>query len=331
MSGMPAHIKSGLLCLLLGGLIHLPASAQTAEKSYTESIPGTAVRFDMVFVPAGKVSIGTPDSEEGHEADESPQRQVALDSFWMGRFEVTYDMYDIFRDKKKDNDTTRRAQTPFKADAVTRPSPPYEDPTFGMGTYGYPAVSMTQYAALRFCKWLWEKTGQFYRLPTEAEWEYACRAGSQSAYSFGDNVADLGTYAWYYDNSNSAYHKVGTKKPNAWGLYDMHGNVAEWTLDQYQADFLAKLGDSLNVNPWQKPVKLHPRTVRGGSWDDDAEELRSGNRIQSSMEWKRRDPQLPKSFWWNTDSPFVGFRLVRPARPMSDEEVRNFWKAALDE
>ncbi|RMG66017.1 MAG: formylglycine-generating enzyme family protein, partial [Bacteroidetes bacterium] len=241
-----------------------------------------------------------------------------------------FDLYEVFRERNLDSDSTRLADFDYSADAVTRPSPPYEDPTFGMGKYGYPAVSMTQYAALKFCKWLWQKTGRFYRLPTEAEWEYACRAGSTTAYSFGDDMYELDDYAWYYENSDEAYHEVGTKLPNAWGIYDMHGNVSEWCLDQYDGGYYATLEGEVKT-PWRRPTSLHPRSVRGGSWDDDPEALRSANRIESSLNWKRRDPQIPKSFWWNTDSPFVGLRLVSPIPQPTEEEIRQFWRMTLDE
>ena len=299
-------------------------------EAYTDTIPGTDISFTMTPIPGGAFVIGSDDTHSEAEADEMPACSVQIEPFYMGIYEVTFDMYEIFRDAEKDADISK-TNPDYKADAVTRPSPPYEDPTFGMGKYGYPAVSMTQYAALMFCKWLSEKTGNFYRLATEAEWEYACRAGAQSAYSFGDDEDSLNEYGWYYENSNSSYHKVGEKKPNEWGLYDMHGNVAEWTLDQYREDYYVSLQDSVQSNPWSRPTRLHPRTVKGGSWDDDAEELRSANRIESSMDWKRRDPQLPKSFWWNTDSPFVGFRIVRPAKPMTPEEIANFWMVTLDQ
>jgi formylglycine-generating enzyme required for sulfatase activity len=199
-----------------------------------------------------------------------------------------------------------------------------------MGNQGFPAAGMTQWAALQYAKWLSDKTGLFYRLPSEAEWEYACRAGSSTAYPFGDLPSDLGEYAWHYGNSDEVFQQVGLKLPNAWGLYDMHGNVAEWMLDQYQADLLVSLSDSSH-GPWSQPTSLHPRTVRGGAYDDDPDALRCAARLRSNMNWKRRDPQIPKSYWWNTDSPFVGFRLVRPVNPPSAEEQQEFWRLVLGE
>jgi formylglycine-generating enzyme required for sulfatase activity len=314
------------------GLAQEEDSTQNGPETHYQAIPGTEVGFEMVLLPAGTFTMGSPDSELHRKEDEGPQREVALESFWIGKYEMSFDVYEIFREKDKDNPETTAADGEYSPDAVSRPSPPYEDPTFGMGKYGYPAVSMTQYAALKFCKWLYDKTGVFYRLPTEAEWEYACRAGTNTAFYFGDDTTKMDEYGWYYENSDGAYHKLGEKKPNPWGIYDMHGNVAEWTLDQYQVDFYASLNDAEpNQDVWSMPTKLHPRTVRGGSWDDDIDALRSAARTESSMDWKRRDPQLPKSFWWNTDSPFVGFRLIKPAKTPSEEEVKKFWRMTLDE
>ncbi|MEM7655940.1 MAG: SUMF1/EgtB/PvdO family nonheme iron enzyme [Bacteroidota bacterium] len=320
-----------LLVLGLLSLSGLMAQEEMESNTYTDTIPGTEVQFDMVMIPGGTFMMGSPESEADRSKDEGPQQLVKVDPFWMGKFEVTFDMFEIFREREKDSDVSLLASANYQADAVTRPSPPYEDPTFGMGKYGYPAGSMTQYSALHFCKWLYEKTGNFYRLPTEAEWEYACRAGTSTAYYFGDDPSELEAHAWYYENSDEVFHKVGEKEPNPWGLFDMYGNVAEWCLDQYQAEFLVNMEGDTIVNPWQQPTRLHPRTVKGGAYDDDADALRSANRIESNMKWKERDPQIPKSFWWNTDSPFVGFRLVKPATPMTEEEINAFWRTVLDE
>lgn len=301
---------------------------------YSEIIPGSQAVIEMMPIPGGKFIMGSPSGEPERNGDEGPQRTVSIDPFWMSKYEITWDQYEAFLSKNNVPVSAEADLTGIQAalDAVTRPSPPYEDPSFNMGRQGgYPAVSMTQYAALTFCKWLSIATGEFYRLPTEAEWEYACRAGSQEAYSFGSDVALLDEYGWHYKNSGGRYHKVGEKKPNAWGLYDMHGNVAEWTLDQYFEDFYSSTPAEVE-NPWAVPTDLEPRTVRGGSYNDDPGLLRCAARIPSDPDrWKQRDPQIPKSFWWNTDSPFVGFRVVRPAKKMSGEEIKQFWSAVLDE
>ncbi len=299
------------------------------KTTLTQDIPATEVSFKLALIPGGDFLMGSPESEVSREEDEGPQLKIQLESFYIGVTEVTFEEYNIFREKELDKAPTDRPD--WNADAFARPSPPYEDPTFGMGKDGYPAVSMTQFAALQYCKWLSDKTGKFYRLPTEAEWEYACRAGSTSTYYYGDNTDLIDDYAWHYDNSSEKYHQVGEKKPNAWGLYDMLGNVSEWTLDQYQDTAYAHIAANLSeeVNPWIKPTRLHPRSVRGGSWDDDKEEARCAARIKSSMRWKERDPQIPKSFWWNTDSPFVGFRIVTPYNQPTKEEQAAFWLRVL--
>ena len=286
-------------------------------------LPGTNASIEMVYVPGGTFTVGSAQDSFGHEADEGPPRTVSVPPFWMSRYEITYDQYAPFRFREQDSDSTS-AETAFDADGIARPSPPYEDPAHGLGNQGFPAAGMTQWGALQFAKWVSDKTGGFYRLPTEFEWEFACRAGSGDPYPFGDEVADLGTYAWYATNSGERYHEVGTREPNAFGLYDMLGNVSEWTMDQYDANYYASLEEGAD-SPWATPTSLHPRTVRGGAYDDEPEALRCANRIRSSLSWKRRDPQIPKSFWWNTDSQFVGFRIIRPANPPSTAEQEEFW------
>lgn len=306
-----------------------PAAGEVKFDAYTVELPYTEVTFEMLPIPGGTFQMGSPEDEADRQEDEGPQHPVTVEPFWMGKCEVTWDEYDTFRYKL---DVQRRElagldanEKDIKADAMTRPTKEYRDMTFGMGHDGYPAICMTQLAAKAYCEWLTEITGNYYRLPTEAEWEHACRAGTTTAYSFGDDPDMLDEYAWYYDNADEAYQKVGQKKPNPWGLHDMHGNVAEWTQDQYIPDFYSTFPtDKAIANPIAVVKTLYPRVVRGGSWYDDPDFLRSASRQKSDPLWKVRDPQLPKSMWYHTDALHVGFRVIRPVRrPLEDEIKRN--------
>lgn len=288
---------------------------------YTQAINGTKLSFPMKAIPKGDFKMG---SENGNP-DEKPVHEVSLDAFWIGVYEVTWDLFEPFLYKDYEVTQSIDGKVPANVDAVTRPTKPYLDMTFGMGKEGHPAIAMTHYNAIQFCKWLYERTGVFYRLPTEAEWEYACRAGSTGSYTFGDDASKLSEYAWFTDNSNGTTHKVGEKKPNAWGLYDMHGNVSEWTYDQYDEQFYAS---SPAKNPVNKPTKLYPHSVRGGAYDDEAAALRSAARFASDPAWKQLDPQIPKSNWWFPEAPFVGFRLVRPAVQPAKAEIAAYYNQA---
>lgn len=275
----------------------------------------------MIAIPGGEFLMGSPETEHGREADEGPQTKVHVDSFWMEEHEVTFDEYVMFQNKSLDNEPI--------PDAITRPSPPYVDFTLGMGKEGgYPANSMSQHAALMYCKWLYEKTGVFYRLPTEAEWEYACRAGSTTAYPYGNSTDKLSQYGWYAANSNNKYYKVKQLEPNQWGLYDMLGNVTEWTLDQYDENYFKKIANQKN-NPRIPVTEKYPVTLKGGHFRSEAAGLRSASRLPSDKKWNARDPQIPKSKWWIADAPFVGFRIVRPAKQPSPEEIKAFFEKVL--
>ena len=310
------------------------ASTEAGMRPYTERIPGAEGTFELVPIPGGTFLMGSPEGERRREADEGPQRKVTLEPFWMGATEVTWDCYHVFmfksdKELRKEDPSLAVPQDAW-ADAVSRPTPPYVPMDFEMGVEGYPAICMTQFAAKQYTKWLSMKTGRFYRLPSEAEWEYACRAGAASAYSFGDDPGRLEEFAWFFDNANDAYRRVGLKPPNAWGLHDMHGNVAEWVLDAYDPGFYASLGPDVAGNPIRWPSELYPRVVRGGSWDDDPERLRCAARRRSSKGWKIQDPQMPKSIWYHTDAPTVGFRVVRPLVPPPLGERARYWEADLD-
>lgn len=313
-----------------GPYLRTPESEATAEaemKPYVQQIQDTDVKFEMIPIKGGEFLMGSPETEAERSEDEGPQFKVRVEPFWMGKHEVTWDEYDTWRlsldQQRRKLGGRERNDVDKEADAVTRATKEYMDMTFGMGHDGFPAISMTQAAAKMYCVWLSKKTGHYYRLPTEAEWEYACRAGTTTAYSFGDDPEQLDEYAWYYDNAEEAYHKVGQKKPNPWGLYDMHGNVAEWVLDRYDPDFYKTFKpDQVAKFPYLPPTgDEYPRVVRGGSWDDDPDRLRSAARTPSTPDWKIQDPQLPKSIWYLTDARFVGFRVVRPLTPPSQEEI----------
>lgn len=291
---------------------------ETKTSHYIQNIPGVNVEFEMKAINGGEFMMGSNSAEAGHKKDEAPAHSVNVSPFWMSAHEVTWDIYELF--VYQDFDQTKS----LGVDAVSRPSKPYLDMTFGMGKEGHPAVGMTQYNALQFCKWLYTRTGVFYRLPTEAEWEFACRAGSQTPYSFGNDTTALSDYAWYKSNSQEKTHTVGTKKPNQWGLYDMHGNVAEWTLDQYIPDYYSQTSATAN-NPLSKSTELYPQSVRGGSFEDESSDLRSAARRGSDPSWKRIDPQIPKSNWWFPEAPFIGIRLVRPLIQPSQEEIDYFY------
>ncbi len=322
---------------------------------YEQTIPGTDVTFEMVPVPAGTFLLGSPPDEPHRESDEGPQVKVDVSAFWIGKCEVTWaeyraymDTYDAFKrlgslrgDSKKLRDlaATRKylESESVEVDGVTSPTPLY-DPSF---TYypgedpEQPAVTMTQFAAKQYTKWLSGITGEQYRLPTEAEWEFAARAGSNAAFCFGNDVSELSHYAWYEENSDDETHPVGKKKPNAWGLFDMHGNAAEWVLDEYRKEHYAKLDQngvtSSSAVAW--PEKLFPRVIRGGCWFDGSAPCRSAARHQSDdPNWNLSDPNIPKSPWWFTEDPStgVGLRIVRPLDPMDEATCKKVWDADIE-
>jgi formylglycine-generating enzyme required for sulfatase activity len=326
--------------------------------AYKVTIPNTTFSYGMAPVPAGEFLMGSANQASGTERgaevpasgasrgsggsapetsgtskgaifprikpDEQPQHKVRVDAFWMQTHEVTWDSYLMFMFADQ---AMERKNPDALVDAQSRPTGPHLEMSFGRGNNGFPAISMTQHAANKYAQWLSAKTGEYYRLPTEAEWEYACRAGTTTAIP----PAQLGDYAWFAKNSalpgftDGTYHKIGTKKPNAWGLYDMLGNVMEWTLDQY-APYTAAPAE----NPWVKSTTPYPHAVRGGSWNDDEDRVGCTVRVPSNADWKKQDPQLPKSIWYMTDAQWLGFRLVRPARLPSAEEMYHAWNNGVE-
>jgi formylglycine-generating enzyme required for sulfatase activity len=311
---------------------------------FVQRLPDTDVSFEMVPVPGGTFLMGSPDTEKGRKKDEGPQIEVEVEPFHMGKYEVTWPEYEAFQNTYHrlaglDPEKLKVPEDKL-ADAVTYPTPMYELEVgpmlqrMGGRGKGLPAVSVSQFAARQYTKWLSKKTGRFYRLPTEAEWEYACRAGTTTAYSFGDDPKGLEDHGWYFDNSalddgDGAYHAVGRKKPNAWGLYDMHGNVGEWCIDAHAPDWYARFagrkvraGDMIN---W--PARRYGRVIRGGGWESEATDCRSAARIAPGPELNAMEPCIPKGPHWETCGFWVGFRVVSPAKEPADAEKLRFWNA----
>lgn len=309
--------------------------------AYTAKIPGTDVTFEMVPIPGGTFLLGSPTDEAGRQSDEGPQVRVNVPPMWIGKCEVTWAEYKQYMRlcsvfEKFDDLQLRQISAENEIDAITAPSKLY-DPSFTFSAGDgptHPAVSMSQYAAKQYTKWLSLLTGSFYRLPTEAEWEYACRAGSTTAYSFGGDPSRLSEYAWHYENADDTTHPVGDKQPNAWGLHDMHGNASEWVLDSYDASHyqaLNKLAQPVSAqDAICRQAKLFPRVLRGGSWNLDPADCRSAARRPSDDDnWRSYDPNSPQSPWWfaSDQSQDVGFRIVRPLEPVPRERREKYWQA----
>lgn len=288
-------IWSALFSSASEGWIDLLIAPESRAAFYSLVAMPNPIRAEMIWIPEGSFEMGSPEWEEGRLMDEGPVRRVAIEqSFWLSKFEVTQGEFEAVMG---------------------------HNPSFAEANPRLPVEGVSWVEAMSYCERLTEREraagrlppGFVYRLPTEAEWEYACRAGTTTAYSFGDDASELGDYAWYVENSEEKTQPVGKKKPNPWGLYDMHGNVMEWTLDGYSKDFYAESAKtSPAVEPFNMPTKLYPHAVRGGSWEDDADRCRSAARVGSDKDWKIQDPQIPKSRWYHTDALFLGFRVVRP-------------------
>lgn len=341
-------IKSNTLFQPSLKFLENPVPAENSEaktagemKPYTETIPGSDIKFKMVPIPGGKFTMGGERDEEEMDffektkediiviGKDAPKFEVEIKPFWMEEHEVTWAEFRSFalaelRDKGIFGEIERDERMKM-ADAITAPTKPYEPDAISYSNINkddYPASGMTQYMAAVYCKWLTIRTGRYYRLPTEAEWEYASRAGAKTPFYYGDDPEKLEDYAWYIDNTidEPGYKKVMQKKPNKFGLYDMHGNVAEWVIGHYTGDSYEQMSKGkfpLMVIPAKGP--LHS-IARGGSCDHLPEECDSSIRIIHNNKWKEQDPQNPQSIWWVTEAPFVGFRVVRPLDPPETEE-----------
>ncbi len=325
--GRAVSLSAGILVL---GLVLSWSWAEEPAKKFTEKIKnkeGKEVAFDMVLIPAGKFKMGSPEAEKGRKPHEGPQFEAEIKPFYLCAHETTWLMFMAYYDetvqekrgesaaeaaKKKAEEAQKKG-----VDAISGPTPLYGDPTLGWGAGKRPAIGVSHINAETFCKWLSKKTGKKYRLPTEAEWEYACRAGSTTAYCFGDDPGKLEDYAWFEDNSDEKTQEVAQKKPNAFGLHDMHGNVMEWVQDFYSPkayEAAAKNNPAANpTGPTEGTVKTaggFAHVARGGAYNSPAKDCRSAARVFEEPFWRYEDPQEPKSKWWLPKMGFIGFRVA---------------------
>jgi formylglycine-generating enzyme required for sulfatase activity len=308
-----------------------PAKVEKFE-NFTEHIPGTNVSFEMVAIPGGAFRMGSPDDEKFRRDDEGPVHEVSVSPFFMGKTEVSWDEFLAFRlqteSEGRISPEVIKGQNLKAAtvDAISGPTPPFGNPDQGWGAGSRPAITMTHYAAEIYCLWLSKLTGKKYRLPTEAEWEYAARGGSETAYFFegspkqyssqgwwrkffAPDTAVINSYAVYELNSDMKTHEPSRVKDNPFGLKNMLGNVMEYCSDLYAADAYSQAGASGN-NP-KGPAEGEEHVVRGGNYSHDAAELRVAARSHTqSVEWLKTDPQQPKSIWWFSDIKGIGFRIV---------------------
>lgn len=251
----------------LAPMLQAQTAAPGASQAYRENVAGTVVTFEMVPVPGGIVTVAG--------------QAVQVKPFFIGRTEVTWDLYDVFSlglDLPKGG---------ADVDAVARPSQPYGAPDYGWGHAGYPAISVARQAAQAFTVWLSKKTGKHYRLPTDAEWAHAAALAAGKDAMTPARIDALG---WHRGNASARTHPIATKSADALGLFDLFGNAAEWVTTD--------------------PAGETAPVTRGGSFRDAAEALGPGARAIQDETWNERDPQLPKSRWWLSDGPFVGFRVV---------------------
>lgn len=313
------------------GKIHEAAAVVTAFENFIETVPGTAASISMIAVPGGEFLMGSPEGEAFRKSDEGPQKKVKVSDFFMGEIEITWDQFWAFY-----SETMSEGRTPPSViyannsrediDAVSGPTPPFGLPDQGWGMGNRPAITMTHYSAQTFCQWLSLKTGRKYRLPTEAEWEYAARGGTDTPYFFEGNPKKLSnegflknifkadttgiySHAVYANNSGNRTKMPEDVKANPFGLKNMLGNVMEYCEDWYSEDAYKSIKDG-ELDP-KGPAAGTEHVVRGGHYNSDAADLRSAARSHTEHDkWLRTDPQNPKSIWWYSDIKGIGFRVV---------------------
>jgi sulfatase modifying factor 1 len=296
-------------------------------ENFTEQIPGSAVSFDMVAIPGGSFRMGSPDSEQLRKPDEGPVRNVKISKFWIGKAEVSWNEYlAFFQATGSQGRTEGQVIVKKDVDAITGPTPPWGAPDQGWGKGSRPAITMSWQAANTYCQWLSKITGKKYRLPTEAEWEYACRGNTTSPYFFNGSpktftsrgffkkifrpdTSVIASRIVYKENSLSKTRDPADIRANPFGLKNMAGNVAEFCSDFYSPD--SYITDGVDAVDPKGPASGLEHVIRGGSFKSDAKDVRSASRDYTKTQaWLVTDPQMPKSVWWYSDCIDIGFRVV---------------------
>lgn len=307
-----------------------PTAVATFE-NYTEQIPGTAVTLNMVAVKGGTFNMGSPAKEPFSKEDEKPQHSVTVSPFFMAEMETTWDQYWAFYAQTMSEGRTppetvyQNNLTALGVDGISGPTSPFGYPDQGWGGGDRPAITMTHYAAETFCQWLSLKTGKKYRLPTEAEWEYAARGGTETPYFFAGSPKEfsnegflknifkpkteaISPFVIYVNNSDGRTQSPSVVQANPFGLKNMLGNVMEYTADKYDAQAYSKRTSGVN-----NPIVTEGEewVIRGGNYNSDAADVRSAARDHTRHDdWLKTDPQQPKSIWWYSDIKGIGFRVV---------------------
>jgi sulfatase modifying factor 1 len=312
----------------------------TKFKSFEEKLPGTSVSFNMVAIPAGQFKMGTPANESYRNVDEGPVREVAVDSFWIAEIEVSWREYLAFFSATGSQGRKEATEIDEETDGISGATPPWGAPDQGWGKGTRPAITMSHLGAETYCRWLSSVTGRKYRLPTEAEWEYAARGGTSTPYFFagdpkdfevdgfwnkifGADTTGINSYAIYYENSPSRTQTPDKVNANPFGLKNMLGNVAEYCLDYYDPQVYGKYPKGVVKNP-RGPRNGMEHVVRGGSYNNTAKDLRAGRRdFTKTKDWLVTDPQIPKSIWWLSDCKNVGFRVVCEYDPAINNSEKN--------
>ncbi|MDR0795280.1 MAG: SUMF1/EgtB/PvdO family nonheme iron enzyme [Tannerella sp.] len=330
----PNYVKGKMTGIPVSSVISGPifeeATTITEFADFTEQVPGTPLTLNMIAIPGGTFRMGSAPKEDFHQPDEFPVREVTLSPFFMAEIETTWDLYNQFKAQ-----TMSEGRIPPEVifehnsdpyiDAVAGPTSFYGSADQGWGFGNRPAITMSHYGAEIFCQWLSMQTGKKYRLPTEAEWEYAARGGTETPYFFEGKPKDfseqgfmrkfiapktevISDFVIYSINSKNRTQEPDLVKPNPFGLKNMLGNVMEYTADKYSPKAYASTNEKV-TNP------IHTEgdewVVRGGDYSTDAANIRSAARSHTRHDdWLRTDPQQPKSIWWYSDIRGIGFRVV---------------------